>query len=642
MQNAITAPYGSWRSPISSDQIVQGTIGLGSVSIDGSDIYWIEMRPAERGRYAIVRRGADAQLEDVIPSDMSARTRVHEYGGGSYAVANGRIVFSNFIDQRLYMTGRGLTLRAMTPAEELRYADGVFDENHGRDRFICVREDHRKSAREARNELVAVDLQGAVETQILATGSDFYSSPRLSPDGSQLAWLEWQHPNMPWDGTELYVAEIARDGSLENPKRIAGSNSESIFQPEWSPGGVLHFVSDRTGWWNLYRWSNEQIEPLAPMEAEFGRPQWVFGMRMYAFTASDRIVSVVTTKGQDQLAIINTQTGKLVEFNTSYTSIGSVRADAGRAVIVASSPVEENSIVSIDIRSPGSTGHPIDVEVLKRASSLDIDPAYISIAEPIEFETSGGLKAHGFFYPPRNPEYLAPKSELPPLVVMTHGGPTAATSAGLHVGIQFWTTRGIAVLDVNYGGSTGYGRAYRERLDGKWGVVDVDDCANGALHLAREGRVDRERLAITGGSAGGYTTLCALTFTDVFKAGASHYGVSDCEALAKDTHKFESRYLDRLIGPYPAARELYRERSPIHFAERMSAPVIFFQGLEDKIVPPDQAEMMVAALERKGIRVKYVPFEGEQHGFRQAANIKRALDEELAFFADVFGFEVAS
>ena len=451
---------------------------------------------------------------------------------------------------------------------------------------------------------------------------------------------EWQHPNMPWDGTELYVADIAHDGSLENAALVAGSESESIFQPEWSPDGVLHFVSDRTGWWNLYRNVNDQIEALAPMEAEFGRPQWVFGMRMYAFAASDRIVCIVTRKGQDKLAILDTRTGKLEEINTTYTSIGSIRVDSGRAVVVASSPVEETSIVSIDILSRSSNEHPI--EVLKCASSLEIDPAYISVAEPIEFETTGGARAHAFFYPPRNPEYVAPEGERPPLVVMSHGGPTAATSPGLHVGIQYWTTRGIGVLDVNYGGSTGYGREYRERLDGKWGIVDVDDCANGALHLAREGRVDLERLAITGGSAGGYTTLCALTFKDVFKAGASHYGVSDCEALAKDTHKFESRYLDRLIGPYPAERELYRQRSPIHSAERMSAPVIFFQGLEDKIVPPDQAERMVRALESKGILVKYVAFEGEQHGFRQAANIKRALDEELAFFANVFGFEVAS
>ncbi len=527
--------------------------------------------------------------------------------------------------------------RALTPADELRYADGIFDESLGRDRFICVREDHRKSSREAVNELVAIDLNGTREPQTLATGSDFYSSPRLSPDGSRLAWLEWQHPNMPWDGTELYVADIARDGSLENATLVAGSVSESIFQPEWSPDGVLHFVSDRTGWWNLYRNVNDQIEALAPMEAEFGRPQWVFGMRMYGFAAGDRIVCIVTRKGQDKLAILDTRTGKLEEINTTYTSIGSIRVDSGRAVVVASSPVEESSIVSIDIRSRSSTGYPI--EVLKCASSLEIDPAYISVAEPIEFETTGGTTAHAFFYPPRNPEYVAPEGERPPLVVMSHGGPTAATSPGLHVGIQFWTTRGIGVLDVNYGGSTGYGRRYRERLDGKWGIVDVDDCANGALHLAREGRVDLERLAITGGSAGGYTTLCALTFKDVFKAGASHYGVSDCEALAKDTHKFESRYLDRLIGPYPAERELYRQRSPIHSAERMSAPVIFFQGLEDKIVPPDQAEKMVAALESKGILVKYVAFEGEQHGFRQAANIKRALDEELAFFANVFGFD---
>jgi dipeptidyl aminopeptidase/acylaminoacyl peptidase len=439
---------------------------------------------------------------------------------------------------------------------------------------------------------------------------------------------------MPWDGTELWTAEIAEDGALHDQRLIAGGENESIFQPEWSPDGTLVFVSDRTGWWNLYRSRDGSVEPLCPMEAEFGLPQWAFGMRTYGFASPSRAICTYIKQGIAYLGDLDIPSGNLKSIETAFSDIAGIQVSADRAVFVGASPTAMSAIVSLDLAT-------FETEVLRRASELVIDPGYISPPQAIEFPTTNGLTAHAFFYAPRNRDFVAPDAERPPLLVMSHGGPTAATSPALSLGIQYWTSRGIGVLDVNYGGSTGYGRAYRERLNGQWGVVDVDDCANGALYLAKQGLIDGNRLAITGGSAGGYTTLCALTFRDVFKAGASHFGVSDLEALSIDTHKFESRYSDRLVGPFPEARELYRERSPIHFTDRLSAPVIFFQGLEDKIVPPNQAEMMVEALRAKGLPVAYVAFEGEQHGFRQAAHIKRALDGEFYFYSRVFGFDPA-
>jgi len=623
------APYGAWKSPITSDLIVSGTIGLGRIVLDGDDTYWTEMRPAERGRYVIVRRTPGGQISDITPPPFSARTRVHEYGGGSYSVLHGVVYFSNFVDQRLYRLEPGAEPHPTTPELDLRYADMIFDRHHHR--LICVREDHTATDREAVNAIVAL---GHGEARVLAGGYDFYSSPRLSPDGRFLAWLSWRHPNMPWDGTELWTAEIAEDGALHDQRLIAGGENESIFQPEWSPDGMLVFVSDRTGWWNLYRSRDGSVEPLCPMEAEFGLPQWAFGMRTYGFASPSRAICIYIKQGIAYLGDLDIPSGNLKSIETAFSDIAGIQVSADRAVFVGASPTAMSAIVSLDLAT-------FETEVLRRASELVIDPGYISPPQAIEFPTTNGLTAHAFFYAPRNRDFVAPDGERPPLLVMSHGGPTAATSPALSLGIQYWTSRGIGVLDVNYGGSTGYGRAYRERLNGQWGVVDVDDCANGALYLAKQGLIDGNRLAITGGSAGGYTTLCALTFRDVFKAGASHFGVSDLEALSIDTHKFESRYSDRLVGPFPEARELYRERSPIHFTDRLSAPVIFFQGLEDKIVPPNQAEMMVEALRAKGLPVAYVAFEGEQHGFRQAAHIKRALDGEFYFYSRVFGFDPA-
>ena len=630
------APFGSWKSPITSDLIVKGSIGLGQVRLDGDDIYWIELRPAEGGRQVIVRRTPDGQTSDLTPPEMNARTRVHEYGGGEYLIHKAEATFSNFTDQQLYQQRMGSAPQRITSdsaGDSMCYADGVFDER--RNRLICVREDHTAKDREAINTIVAVSLNGQDPGQVLISGNDFYSSPRISPDGSKLAWLTWRHPNMPWDGSEVWLGEFVPDGSVGNQRRVAGADDESIFQPEWSPDGRLYFVSDRTGWWNIYRANDDgAVECICEMEAEFGAPQWIFGLSTYAFESADQIVCTFTERGIWKLGLLSTRTGKLERVETPYTEISFVCAAPGRAVFRAGSPTDPFAIVEMDLATR-------EMNVLKRANTIEVDPGYISVAEPVEFPTENGQTAHAFYYPATNKDFAAPEGERPPLLVKSHGGPTSAAIAVLALGIQYWTSRGIAVLDVNYGGSTGYGREYRRRLNGTWGIVDVDDCVNGAQFLANAGKVDSNRLMIDGGSAGGYTTLCALTFRDVFKAGASHYGVSDLEALELDTHKFESRYSRSLIGPYPERRDLYLERSPVHFADRLSCPVIFFQGLEDKIVLPNQAEMMVEALRKKRVPVAYVPFEGEQHGFRRAENIKRALDGELYFYSRVFGFELA-
>ncbi len=637
MPEVKTAPYGTWKSPITSELIVARTVGLGEVVLDGEDIYWIESRPSEGGRNAIVHRSPDGELVDVIRTPFNARTRVHEYGGGSFTVHEGVVYFSNFADQRLYRVesnpllegGMGIP-HPITPETALRYADGVIDTE--RNRMLCVREDHRITMREPINTIVAVDLAGDIDGgEILVEGNDFYAAPRLSPDGKQLAWLTWNHPNMPWDGTELWVAEVQEEGALGEPQKVAGGDEIAIFQPAWSPDGVLYFISDVTGWWNIYRWHEGRIEQLVEMDAEFGRPLWVFGMSTYDFESADSMICTYTQDGIWYLARLDLRTEELTTFDLDYTHLQGPAVAPQGVIVRVGSPTESRAIA----RWHPESG---EVEILRQASDLDIDRPYLSEPQSLEFPTEEGRTAHALFYPPQNPDFEAPEGELPPLLVFIHGGPTAAASSTLKLGVQYWTSRGFAVLDVNYGGSTGYGRAYRQRLQGEWGVVDVADCVNGARYLVEEGLVDPERLAIRGGSAGGYTTLCALTFHDVFSAGASYYGVADLEALAQETHKFESRYLDSLVGPYPEEKERYEARSPIRFTDRLSCPVIFFQGLEDEVVPPNQAERMVQALQEKGVPVAYQPFEGEQHGFRRAENVKRSLDAELYFYSRIFDF----
>ena len=630
-----TAAYGFWKSPITSDLVAGQAIRLGSPTLSDGLVYWSEGRPTERGRTVIVRREADGTLHDLNPASYNARTRVHEYGGGSYLIDGGTVYFSNDADQRIYRLAAGkapapITPAAINPARAWRYADMVVD--RARRRLICVREDHTPTDREAVNTVVSVGLDGQADVGVLVSGNDFYSNPRLSPDGSHLAWLAWNHPNMPWDGTELWVAELGTDGlppqpQLVEPRLVAGGPEESVFQPEWSPDGELYFVSDRNGWWNLYRARDGAVEPVVEMEAEFGRPQWTFGQTTYAFESAGRIVCAYHRTGGWRLASIDLTGGKLTGIDTPYTEISGVQAAAGRVVFRGGSPTEPDSIVDLDLSSGES-------EVHRRAFEVNEETTrYFSIPDPVEYPTENGQTAHAFFYAPSNPDYQPPADELPPLMVVSHGGPTGSTPSTLSLSLQYWTSRGFGVLDVNYGGSTGYGRAYRERLRGQWGVVDVDDCVNGAKHMVAEGRADADRLIIRGGSAGGYTTLAALTFRDVFRAGASYYGISELEAMAKETHKFESRYLDSMIGPYPERRDLYIERSPLHFVDQLSAPVIFLQGSEDRVVPPNQAEMLLDALRKKGIPTNYLLFDGEQHGFRQAENIKRALDAELYFYA---------
>ncbi|HEY6362146.1 MAG TPA: prolyl oligopeptidase family serine peptidase [Vicinamibacterales bacterium] len=644
------APYGTWVSPLGAADVAVAGRRLGAVAVDGDDIYWLEGRPTEGGRNALVRRTADGRVDDVTPREMNVRTRVHEYGGGAYAVADGVVYFSNFSDQRVYRVGSGLQAadsgppRPLTPEGDWFYADFVVD--RARQQLICVREDHT-GGREPVNTLVRIPLSGDPSPgDVIVSGHDFYSTPRLSPDGSLLAWIAWRHPQMPWDGTELWVADVTPDGVLASARHVAGSASESIYQPGWSPDGALFFVSDADGWWKLYRilhpaahttrggdpGRGETIEAVVrnpPAAVEFGRPQWVFGTATWAFADPDRLVTAYTRAGRWHLATVHVHTGLLTEIPTNLSPQEWMAATPQHVVLVAGSPERPDAVVRLDLTR-------FYVEVLRLSSDAQLDPAYISTPEPIEFPTDYGRTAHAFCYPPRNKNFVAPRGERPPLIVIGHGGPTTATRTTFELAIQFWTSRGFAVADVNYSGSSGYGREYRERLHGQWGVVDVADIVNLARYLVTQGKADVRKLIVRGGSAGGYTTLAALTFyPGVFSVGASYYGISDVEGLAHDTHKFESRYLDTLIGPYPEMKEVYRARSPIHHVDRLSCALILFQGLEDKVVPPSQSQMMADAVRAKGLPVEYLTFEGEQHGFRRAETIVRALESELAFYQRV-------
>ncbi|HME24114.1 MAG TPA: prolyl oligopeptidase family serine peptidase [Acetobacteraceae bacterium] len=620
-----TSPYGSWLSPITSELIVAESISLGGIQLDGTEIYWLEGRPREQGRNVLVRHRPGSAPLDVTPDGYNVRTRVHEYGGGGAVVRDGVVYFSHMADQRLYRQAPDAAPVPLTPqGAGHRYADGVIDERHAR--WIGVRESHAASGGAVDNAIVAVDLNAGGDGLVLAGGNDFYASPRLSPNGGQLAWLTWNHPNMPWVATELWVADVAADGTLGNPRMVAGGADESVLQPEWSPDGMLYFISDRSGWWNLYRADGDGIRALCPREADFAQAPWAFAMSSYAFAGPDRIVCSYWEDGIGRLAQLDLASLLLMPIDLPYTDYGSVHAPPGEAVFRAASPTEVASLVRLDL----ATGQ---TEILRRSANLPPELApYFATLEHISFPTENGNTAHAFYYPPTNPDYAAPAGTKPPLLVKCHGGPTAFSPGVLSLGVQYWTSRGIGVLDVNYGGSTGYGRAYRDRLRGQWGVVDVDDCINGARHLVQSGRADADRIVITGGSAGGYTTLMVLT-RNAFTGGASHYGVSDVAALARDTHKFESRYLDWLIAPLAGNEQLYRERSPLFHADRLNRPVIFFQGDEDRVVPPSQTEVMVDALRSKGVPVAYLLFSGEQHGFRKASNIVRALDAELYFYA---------
>ncbi len=632
---AAVAPYGSWRSPIGAEVVARGGRRLAAPALAGDGaVWWAEGRPAEGGRVVLMRRPPGGEPEEVTPTEFNVRTRVHEYGGGAWTLAGEDLVlFSNFADQRLYRQRLGEEPVAITPEPEgaaaLRYADFRVCPD-GRT-AVGVREIH--GAGEAENQIVSLSLDGSGEPAVLASGRDFYSFPRVSPDGAWLAWTCWDHPNMPWDGTELWLAPLddSADASL-----VAGGREESVFQPEWDPEGRLHFVSDREGWWNLYRDEGEIVVQLTAEEAELGHPQWLFGGSTYAFLADGSIVCVRCERGEERLFLLEPGAEWLRDLELPYTSFGfpSLSSRGSAVAFAAASPVRETAVVVLDVPSG-------ELEEVRQTAAEPVADGYVSIPRPIEFPTSGGEVAHGFYYPPTNAEFEAPAGELPPLIVQSHGGPTSHATPALDREFLFWTSRGFGVVDVNYRGSSGYGRPYRQRLRGAWGVIDTEDCIAATRHLAESGEADRERLAIRGGSAGGYATLCALVFHDAFATGASYYGVADTETLATDTHKFESRYLDSLIGPYPQERELYRQRSPIHFVEQLRAPVILFQGLEDEVVPPSQAETMVAALKRNGVPHAYLAFAGEAHGFRRAETEVRCLEAELYFYGRILGFEPA-
>jgi dipeptidyl aminopeptidase/acylaminoacyl peptidase len=614
-----------------------GGVALSQPWLEDGAAYWQERRPSEGGRSVLMKSAPFAEPVEVTPPGFNVRTTVHEYGGGAYLIHRGTVFFSNFADQRLYRQELGADPVAITPesGSRDRYADGRVTPD-GR-WLLCVRERHPDPDDPAgvTNELVAIPPDGATEPVTIRSGRDFYSTPRISPDGSMLSWLEWDLPWMPWDGSEVYVAEFAGDATLQNVRQVAGrAGKESIFQPSWSPAGDLHFASDRTGWWNLYRERDGEVQALHPAEAEFGWPQWQFGMCAYGFLADGRIACIWEREGVQHVAVLDPESGELIDLDIPETALRPwLDVEGDRVAFVGGGPSIPDQVVLLDVTARS-------IDVLGSSSSVDLDEGFFSVPRQIEFPTEDGLTAFAHFYPPRNRETTGADGERPPLIVMSHGGPTGEATPGFSIEMQFWTSRGFAVVDVNYGGSSGFGRAYRQRLNETWGIVDTADCINAARWLVEQGEVDGDRLLITGGSAGGYTTLCALTMHDGFAAGTSYYGLADLESFVSGgTHKFESRYLFTLVGPYPEEAERYRSRSPINVIDGISCPMLLLQGADDRVVPPAQAEIMVEALRRKELPHAYVLFEGEQHGFRKAESTQRALEAELSFYAQVLGFD---
>ena len=628
------APYGSWASPFKIERLTDRVVFLAEPHGADGIRWWLEGRPDEGGRQALFRRESDGTLTRVTPEGFNARSRVHEYGGGATLVSGDLVVVSDFATGRLNRVVRPGELVPITPERQWRYADMIHDAR--RNRLMAVREDHEPAFvaehGEWGNDLVSIDLESG-EVEVIAQGSDFYSAPRLSPDGSTLVWLEWHHPNMPWDGTALRMAAVGADGVVGEPRTISGSRTDWISQPQWSPEGVLHFAAEPTGWMNLYRFVDDRIEQLTDLEAEVVGPDWQFGYKTYEFLPGGEMVISARSGGRDEL-LRRAPDGAISMINLpQFTEISALTWDRDRLLVRAAGPAQPAVVAEITLDG--------EVTVLRIATPNAPDPADVSLPRHIEFPTTGDRTAYGNFYAPVNQAFRAPAGELPPLIVTSHGGPTANAYSGLQTGIQLFTSRGYAVLDVDYGGSTGYGRAYRERLNGEWGIVDVDDCVAGAKFLAEQGLVDGKRQAIRGGSASGFTTLAALAFTRQFDAGCTYFGLGDLRAFVKDTHKFESRYLESLVGPWPEAEQKYLDRSPSLHAEKIIAPVLVQQGEDDKVVPVEEAERIVDALFERRIPHAYLLYASEDHGFRVSASIIRSFAAELSFYAQVFGFEPA-
>ena len=637
---ASVAPFGTWASPVSAELAASSGKSFAALQIDNDQLYWLEARPLEGGRMVLVKAGADdnSAPQDITPADFNIRTRVHEYGGGAFLVSKGTVYFSNFADQALYAqpTQPGSRPQRISKNDGVRFADCFHDKK--RNKLICVREDHRHltdtaaNGAEPKNEIVSLALDGTPSNgNVLWSNSDFVAYPRLNAAGSRMAWISWDHPNMPWDSVALWVADVNKQGELVNPQRVNADTDESVLQPTWQ-GNDLYVLTDRSGWWNVHKLAEGGLEPVHSIDAELGGPLWGLGAKFFAFVADKQILVEPNNAERHGLALLNTEDGSLKSLNLPYSGFASMVISGNNAYALAGRKDGPSEIIKLDVAAATHS-------TVISAGEMPIDTKYLSVGQHIEFPTANQQTAYAYYYPPANADFEAPEDELPPLLVLMHGGPTGATGNSFNIAKQFWTSRGIAVVDVNYRGSTGYGRDYRRLLNGQWGVVDLEDAVAVTRHLIAQKLADPHRLLIRGGSAGGYTTLAALAFTEDFAAGANYFGVSDLEALAKHTHKFESRYLDSMIGPYPEAIATYKARSPINALEGFNSPLITFQGLEDQVVPPAQSEMIYKALKEKGTPTAYITFPGEQHGFRKAQNNITALESELYFYGKVLGFE---
>ncbi|WP_420884228.1 prolyl oligopeptidase family serine peptidase [Shewanella chilikensis] len=628
-EQRISAAYGSWVSPLGAAEVYGSASAIGELQSVGDAIYFSESSPAKGGKVGIKRLEKDGSITSVVAPAFGIGSRVHEYGGGDFLGIGQSLFVTKGQDQLFYRIAPNQEALALTPngtrhGECISYPKGS--------RIICVREDHRQPG-EPKASLVTINLNFSGEGDIFVDGHDFISSPAINADNTQLAWITWEHPNMPWDNTQLWLGDLNRKGQLTNIRQIAPERKGALMQPLFSPNGVLYFIADYDNWWNLYRLDAKgDIEQVTQLKAEIGGPAWKLGQHAYAFENENTLIASFNKEGDAGLLRLDLQTGVIEVLAADFADIKQVVQGADGVYFVGSRPTPERGIYKVSGRG---------TELVYAPKICGLDPRYISRAVNVEFTTKGGDKAHGYFYPPVNGDYQPLPDTRPPLLMMLHGGPTASANRAYDSAIQYWTSRGFAVFELNYRGSTGFGRQYRQSLYGNWGKADVEDAVWAAGFLVDQGWVNAEKLAIRGGSAGGLSVLSALAFHDKFKAGVSYFGISDIEVLGKETHKFESRYLDQLIGPYPEMKAVYRERSPLYHLQGFNEPLLLLQGLEDKVVPPSQSQHIYKALKDKGVPTAFIGIEGEGHGFRQPHNKILALESELVFYGMVFDFTPA-